>query len=190
MFTEPRATCPHCGRVMTVPRRWRRQPQRSGKTGTRTREARGESARDRLQQPGFALGQRPAVLACVLVILLLVGGLLVTRVQTRLRPRRERSPVFVAQDELNVLRLALEQFRRDCGGYPAADPGLQALIRDPGIPGWRGPYVNRIKPDPWRQTYRYGPETEPLVFSYGPDRSPGTADDLFPDDLAELAAEE
>jgi len=40
-----------------------------------------------------------------------------------------------------MIATALEIFRSDTGRYPDAEEGLTAIVKDPGIPGWSGPYV-------------------------------------------------
>lgn len=82
---------------------------------------------------------------------------------------------------LCVLRDALERFRRDCQRYPSTAEGLNVLITDPGIKGWRGPYVTRLKPDGWQSPYFYNFDHDELkLLSLGPDKLKGTVDDLFP----------
>lgn len=38
--------------------------------------------------------------------------------------------------------MSLYGFRQDIGRYPTTEEGLESLARNPGIPGWRGPYVS------------------------------------------------
>lgn len=44
------------------------------------------------------------------------------------------------QAEKNELVVYLKAFKNDTGRYPTSDEGLQALVEDPGISGWQGPY--------------------------------------------------
>lgn len=88
------------------------------------------------------------------------------------------------------LRTALSAFAADMGRMPTGAEGLNALItRPPGARNWRGPYIavtNTRAPfaDPWGTQYRYfsqpaGPNRYIYtIASNGPDRVPGTADDL------------
>lgn len=39
--------------------------------------------------------------------------------------------------------LALEGFKQDIGRYPTESEGLRALVVNPGIIGWHGPYLDR-----------------------------------------------
>ena len=128
----------------------------------------------------FRPGRNPFAIAIVVLILLAVGSLLTNRSGTMRQARGDtRSPRMRAIDELLALRTAVERFRRDCGRYPTVQEGLVAIVRDPGVTNWGGPYVNFVKPDPWRNRYVYGLVSDSVtVLSWGPDRKPRTADDL------------
>ncbi len=73
--------------------------------------------------------------------------------------------------ELKNLNTALLEFYEDTGRFPAEDEGLAALIADPGVSGWQGPYVGGDRSDPlaevttdsFKETYIYDldPVTNP-----------------------------
>ena len=89
------------------------------------------------------------------------------------------------QVELNTIRTALQNYHTDCGHYPNTSEGLLALIKDPDIWGWDGPYLTMMRPDPWGTHYQYDSDRKNLaLFSAGPDGRPGTPDDLLPDPLS------
>jgi hypothetical protein len=44
------------------------------------------------------------------------------------------------QASLFLIGYALASFARDCGRYPTFDEGLMALLTNPGVKGWSGPY--------------------------------------------------
>jgi len=73
--------------------------------------------------------------------------------------------------QVRGFRQALELYKADCGEYPTRDQGLAALVHDPGVAGWRGPYLQKDVPlDPWRHSYVYDSSTDPpAVISYGAD---------------------
>lgn len=130
-------------------------------------------------EPG--VGRRPSTLLFVLAVMIVVGGMVIGRAKPRFHPSRKRSPGKVAAKELRVLCIALDRFRRDCGCYPETRRGLKSLTIDPGIAGWDGPYVNLIRPDPWKNYYRYGLNNgEITLLSCGPDGIEATEDDLVP----------
>lgn len=108
------------------------------------------------------------VLCSILVIVVLPGAQ---------RPRnRERLRYAVAAIQVKRISHALESYRQDCGEFPFYAEGLDALVRDPGHSGWRGPYVKAVPLDPWGAhfLYRRGDRASlPEVLSLGADRKPG-----------------
>jgi general secretion pathway protein G len=52
---------------------------------------------------------------------------------------------------------ALNEFHRDTGRYPTTEEGLESLVTQPvsAIPGWKGPYANKVPVDPWDQEFVY-----------------------------------
>src|SRR5277367_4723802 len=51
------------------------------------------------------------------------------------------SPQYsLARVSLARFNEALEEYRLDCGEYPNPRIGLQALLTNPGVKGWNGPY--------------------------------------------------
>jgi len=109
----------------------------------------------------------------------------------RTNPLPQLSPEERATRNLGVLRTALECFHRDCSRYPTDAEGLLALVRNPAVPHWRGPYLRLLMPDPWRNDYFYGYTNKTVTLSSnGPDGMPGTADDIPapPPDLAYVQA--
>jgi len=85
-----------------------------------------------------------------------------------------------AKADLASLRMAIDQFRLDCGRYPTVQEGFGVLTtRASGLAGWRGPYLRKpVGPDPWGNPYLYfrpGPDGRDgyIVESYGADGRPG-----------------
>src|SRR6059036_1718226 len=72
-----------------------------------------------------------------------------------------RAPPFpkknVAKLQMAELGGSLQLFYQDCGRYPTSREGLEALVRNPGLGSWRGPYLNRgiVPKDPWKRDYVY-----------------------------------
>ena len=96
---------------------------------------------------------------------------------------RDRATGF----QLSAIRTALQAFEVDCGRYPTSVEGLPSLAASPGLPGWRGPYLNigtnsvaKGLSDQWGTPLRYVAEGgQVAVVSAGPDRAFGTTDDLI-----------
>lgn len=103
----------------------------------------------RKQQRGFTLMELLAVIIIIGVLAATVGG--------RFLGQTESAKAGVAKTEMGQIVQALDLFKLETGRYPAAQEGLEALIRNPGnVPNWNGPYFKKdnIK-DPWGNDYKY-----------------------------------
>ena len=136
--------------------------------------------------PDFRPGKNPAILGGIILVFIILGTLLSSRFQTSPEtPTLAADPIAQAWREIDALTAALVQFQKDTGRFPRAQEGLVALVQNPGLPGWKGHYVNLIQPDPWKTPYRYTPPPDgPEVRSAGPDRTFHTDADIYkrPDD--------
>ncbi len=118
----------------------------------------------------------------VIVIVGIMAGMLVTR----LSGRSQEARVTRAQSDIRgSLSLALDLFEQDTGRYPSTNEGLDVLVEDPGLMGWKGPYLKSgIKPDPWGNAYEYECDSSNTMvytlMSMGPDGAAGTEDDVTP----------
>jgi len=136
--------------------------------------------RKAIRIPDMPFG-KPSYIVFILAVMVIVGGMLAGRAKLRFKPAPKRTPVEVASKELGVLDSALQFFHDDCGRYPSVKEGLEALIDNPGIAGWNGPYIKLLRPDPWGNRYIYALEgTNAVVLSAGPDGAVNTLDDLMP----------
>lgn len=119
----------------------------------------------------------------VLAILGLLIGVLVSNVGGNLsRGQEDAARIFVNSS----LKAPLTAYRIDFGDYPSTAEGLEALVSAPAgkEARWRG-YLegNKLPQDPWNEPYQYRyPGTHNTggydVFSKGPDKTAGTADDI------------
>lgn len=84
-----------------------------------------------------------------------------------------------ARTNLSILLIALDAFKVDCGRFPTTGEGLAALVDDPHLDGWKGPYVLKLKDDPWKHPFQYVSDGSSIkLLSAGPDRKAGTPDDI------------
>lgn len=150
-----------------------------GESGGAGARGTAERARQRAQrtsvQARLPFLEKPGRLVIVMAVMLVAGVLLLKRVKLG-PPSTDRRRARLAQDNLAVLRAALDQFDKDCGRHPSPREGLVSLIHDPGLEGWRGPYIFELKPDPWGNAYQY--EREGDLRSGGPDGIAGSPDDI------------
>jgi len=129
------------------------------------------------------LFRTPKFYFCVIVVLAVVGGALFTATDKAVR-RERTSPAVRALRNLDVLAEALGRYRFHTGEFPGTDQGLAALVHNPHVPRWDGPYIKFLRSDPWKTPFVYrapGTNGLPTLFSCGADRTPGTPDDLRPD---------
>ena len=119
---------------------------------------------------GFTLIELLVVMSIIALLAALVGP--------KLFPRLGRSKQSAAKAQIALFEEALDQFRLDIGRYPTTSEGLEALVNNPGIEGWDGPYLKKkkIPKDPWGRNYHYqfpGSHSEYDIISYGRDGNPG-----------------
>ena len=158
-----------------------------------------ERKRAELQGAGAPLLKRgPVFYVVVVAVLLLVGGMVLSAARNGIglgKARVERKPLQ-AQKAMRSLSVALGRYKFHVGSYPTTAEGLAVLaFRRPNEirrvrrehPGWDGPYVNHVVPDPWGNDYVYETRSEgghPILYSRGPDGRAGTTDDILPDQMA------
>lgn len=131
---------------------------------------------------GFTFVETLAVLA---IMALLTAGAGVSTIQIVDQARRTE-----AKEEIASFKSALQSYYVDCGSFPTAAQGLEALWSKPVLvpvsENWNGPYLDRqVQRDPWGNEYVYlqressiMPEEAPqglpfVLISYGGDGVPG-----------------
>lgn len=113
-----------------------------------------------------------------LLVVMVILAMLAALVGPRLFGHVGRSQQKAAKVQIEMLGQALDSYRLDTGEYPSTSQGLNALIANPGIEGWNGPYLKKsvVPKDPWKEPYQYqhpGAQGEYDLYSYGKDKSPG-----------------
>lgn len=122
-----------------------------------------------------------------LVVVLIVIGLLAGLVAPQILGRVGEARTTAARAQVELLGVALENYRLDNGVYPSTAQGLEALrVRPGGSPeprNWRGPYIRKPVPkDPWGAAYMYRSPGEKDrsgfdLTSLGRDGKPGGSDE-------------
>ncbi len=111
-----------------------------------------------------------------LLVVMVIVGLLAALVAPRLFPKLGKGKQAAAKAQIELLGQALDQMRLDIGRYPTTQEGLKALVTNPQVPNWDGPYLKKSLPnDPWGRPYGYqspGNHGEYDLYSYGRDGSP------------------
>lgn len=97
-------------------------------------------------------------------------------------PQADKAKREYVHASIKNITTACDMFNIDCGRYPTEQEGLGALVRNPGIDGWRGPYIGGENglPDPWGTPLRLASHTGKVcrVLSAGPDKLFGSRDDI------------
>jgi general secretion pathway protein G len=115
----------------------------------------------------------------VIVVIAILAGLVAPLVFRNVGDAK----VSAAKAQIELLGLALDQYRLDNDYYPSTAQGLEALrtvpTGEPPARNWRGPYLKKTVPaDPWGRPYIYtcpsptNPNGYDLV-TYGRDGKPG-----------------
>ncbi|MSR36465.1 MAG: type II secretion system protein GspG [Gemmatimonadetes bacterium] len=94
------------------------------------------------------------------MVVILVIGLLAGLVGPQIFGRVSEAKTTTANTQIELLGVALDNYRLDNGFYPTSEQGLEALrekpSRQPVPASWRGPYLRKQVPlDPWGRGYRY-----------------------------------
>lgn len=122
------------------------------------------------RERGFTLIE----LIAVVVILAVLATLLAPRIfQGTKRAQRN-----LAQIQIKKIEGALGLFQLDNGRFPTTEEGLKALIENPGVQNWNGPYGSITRADlkdPWGRDYMYrypcqhpGAPHDYDLFTWGP----------------------
>lgn len=95
-----------------------------------------------------------------ILVVIIVIGLLAGLVGPRILGRVSEAKTATARTQIELIGLALDNYRLDNGAYPSTEQGLAALqekpAREPVSPNWRGPYLKKAIPlDPWGRAYSY-----------------------------------
>lgn len=116
-----------------------------------------------------------------LIVVVVILGLLVGIVGPQVWDRLGQSKVKIAKIQIEQLGPALSLFRFDVGRYPTTAEGLRALVENPGMDNWSGPYLEKAVPkDPWDREYQYrspGQHGDYDLWSWGADGVEGGESD-------------
>lgn len=109
-------------------------------------------------------------IAIVVAVIALLGTITAPLYFRHLKKARQST----AKTQIMMLQQAVFDFKVDTGKIPSS---LDDLLRNPGLQGWDGPYLQGNLPkDPWSNSYILmipGRNSEFEIISYGSDGHPG-----------------
>jgi len=123
-----------------------------------------------------------------LLLVITIISVLAAVVVPRFFGRSQQARIVAARQTIvGTFGIAMDLFEQDTGRYPTAEEGLPALIQNPQLPTWRGPYLKSasIPFDPWGNMYKYNYPSELTsseflydIISAGQDGVYGNNDDI------------
>jgi len=185
VFEGVHATCPSCSKTMNIPTHLTGKTFRDRKRAKKKIRRRADLEMRQVAAREPPVGRKPMQLVIILAFMGVLAFILMGRLHvSEIKQEENRPPPqLTADEELNILRAAVELFHRDCRRYPRATGGFWSLLTNPGNTSWNGPYVNVVKQDPWGNPYIYNITSDAVtILSTGPDGTRGTDDDMFPSD--------
>ena len=114
-----------------------------------------------------------------LIVVITILAIIAATVGPKLFKNVDKAKVSEAKHQIAIFDGAIDMYRLDVSQLPATQHGLKALVANPGVEGWDGPYLKKteLPKDPWGNPYAYQmPGTGGKDFdivSYGKDKSPG-----------------
>ena len=113
-----------------------------------------------------------------IMIVMIIIGLMVGLVGPKFIGQLGKAEQKTAKAQIEMLMTALDAYRLDVGSYPSQQEGLEALVANPGVDGWAGPYLkkNKIPDDPWKHPYLFqspGEHGDVDIYSLGADNKEG-----------------
>jgi general secretion pathway protein G len=129
--------------------------------------------------------QRGFTLIEIMVVLLIIG-IMASMVAPTILGNQEEAQIKKAAVDIQQLESALEMYKLKNNNFPTTEQGLEALVNAPTIEPLPRNYpengfIKRLPEDPWGNPYQLlspGELGATDIFSNGPDREPGTDDDI------------
>jgi len=136
---------------------------------------------------GMKTRKRAFTLIELLLVITIISVLAAVVVPRFFGRSQEARIVAARQTIIGTFGIAMDLFEQDTGGYPTAEEGLPALIQNPQLRSWHGPYLKSaaVPLDPWGNQYKYTYPSELTsseflydIVSAGPDGVYGNNDDI------------
>lgn len=92
-----------------------------------------------------------------IMVVVVILGILAATIIPQFMGTTHDAKVSTAKSNIAELANALERFNIQMDRHPTTEEGLKALVEAPSgeESKWRGPYVQKIYPDPWGHPFQY-----------------------------------
>src|SRR5882672_6404811 len=137
----------------------------------------------RIHNPKSKMARTGFTLIEVLLVLIIMV-ILASLAASVFTGTRERASINAAKANVSLLRGAVDRYQLDMNKYPTKLADLWEKPSDKDQADlWSGPYIEKLKPDPWTNEYQYSAQGKKNTNKYdfwsnGPDGQTGTADDI------------
>jgi len=103
----------------------------------------------RRKQDGFTLIE--------IMVVVVILGILAATIIPQFMGTTQDAKIGAAKAHIAELESSLERYYVHMDRYPTAEEGLKVLVEPPAgdEKKWRGPYINKLRPDPWGNPYQY-----------------------------------
>ena len=138
-----------------------------------------------LDKPPLKRG--PLYYAIIICVMIFLAGYFILLQMDKVKFSKQRisKADIQVRKSIDALAQACGRYKFHVGRYPTTAEGLAELAElRPKLPGWFGPYIKKVVPDPWGHAYVYEEREgggHPVLYSKGPDGRAGTTDDVLPD---------
>ena len=130
--------------------------------------------------------KRSAFTLIELLLVLAILGVIMSMVVPNLLGRQKYANIDATRGSVKGAEQAVRMYALDhLGEYPSMAEGFRVLIEAPrsNDSRWRGPYLSSFPQDAWGNDllYQFPSKHAPSefdVYSAGPDKAPGTEDDI------------
>lgn len=121
--------------------------------------------------------ERGMTLIEIMIVIAIIAGLMAV-LGTNVMSSFNKSKVSNTKVAMQEIKKALDQYNLNCGSYPQTEPGLRALVADPGkdvCPNWGEPYIKEKQlKDQWNRMFLYDSDGQKVILrSLGADGKEG-----------------
>ena len=92
-----------------------------------------------------------------IMVVVVILGILAATISQQFIGTTHDAKVTAAKSAIAELESALERFHLNMDRHPTSEEGLKVMVEPPSTDAtkWRGPYINRLRQDPWSNPYQY-----------------------------------